>query len=84
MDARLHLAVAVGEWEAAIAAAEAQGNELLVQLLVEEQVLLFEQAIREDGYLFYPGHTDLAQGPALARRYVTEHASEEVEVSNPE
>ena len=79
---RLQLAVAVGEWQAALDQAVHLGADTLVDLLVTEQVMLLKVALAE-GYLFYPGHTDLDEGPALARRYVAEH-QQELEVLNQE
>lgn len=80
---RLDLAVAVAEWQTAIDQANiTDGAEQMTDLLMTEQEMLMKVALAE-GYLFYPGHTDLAEGPTLARRYVAEHQSE-LEVSNQE
>ena len=81
---RLQIAVAVGEWQTAIdqAMTTLDFPEELVETLLDEQHMMLALILSE-GYLFYPGHTDLAEGPTLARRYVTEHQAE-LEVSNQE
>lgn len=81
---RLVTAVGVSEWSTFIDHATATGNIPLAQELVEEQMLMLNILLDRDGYLFYPGHTDLTEGPALARRYCTERWPEIDAVPNPE
>lgn len=47
------------------------------------QLDLIELALFDYGYLFYPGETNPANGPGLARRYFTGHYQDS-DVSNPE
>jgi hypothetical protein len=81
---RLVTAVGVSEWSTFIDHAVAIGNASLAQELAEEQMLMLNILLDRDGYLFYPGHTDLTEGPVLARRYCTERWPEIDEVSNLE
>lgn len=81
---RLLVATLVSETTTVIEAALEKDKQALAQNLAETQYIQLMDVLAEDGYLFYPGHTDLTQGPALARRYATEHVSEIDEVSNQE
>lgn len=67
------LAMGVAEWQTYMEHAAILGEDELVFDLRVEQVEMLLQALHRDGYLFYPGHTNLAEGVTLARRYYTEH-----------
>lgn len=81
---RLVTAVGVSEWSTFIDHAVAIGEIDLARDLVEEQMLMLNILLDRDGYLFYPGHTDLTEGPDLARRFCTERWPEIDAVPNRE